>query len=457
MNLDNDEIVVLLPLSDDFVASLRQVLPRRAPNCTPTHDSVVFYEPLNVPYEHLMTKFIADFTTKYLMPCGWHSQNESGQRCWYHTLTKRRIVLRFPWEVSTGHSRTRRAFSVMTADIVYVCDIARRLICEAFMCKFISHHTSKPAHSHARLVEIISHFTCCRTHSLFEHIAKRPDVVLVESLADVEKAFWHEQERQSRRWQRKRPRRDALTANERERSDVVFPCNAAAAISLKGGVRRVFLPRNHRAGADDAHVCRCYVSDSDRILTCLPSERDAYGCFYIDAVEAPMQLDSHLVCQTTEFCYNLADADVLVELESMSAGAEARIREKMADSEYMNRFGLVVGASRIVWPFRLALCLCVAELANIAVLYTEYRLAGSRTADTGKQDLIYTSRECLVFQPNEASPPEHLPERRCIFFDNQSDLAALLQSVARDSETQNAIFLMWNGNKWAIGRQSRHL
>ena len=35
--------------------------------------------------------------------------------------------------------------------------------------------------------------------------------------------------------------RDALTANERERGDVVvFPCNAAAAISLKGGVKRVF-------------------------------------------------------------------------------------------------------------------------------------------------------------------------------------------------------------------------
>ena len=324
----------------------------------------------------------AQFCAEYTAPCGWvHDPHD-------RVIARASRVLRllWPWEVQEtddGRLVCHRA-NERDVRVRRVQDAWARASMHGYLGTSPGRSAfTRTAHHHARLlfvgpdaaVDLASRVTDPDRHHCFASV-RGPNVALL------------------------------LTAAGRR---TPFCCQAVAAHSTTGGVRRYYVP-------DDAVGFRGFVSSDPSVLRRAPDAASARrgGVAFHPPPAAVVISEQYYRPEDPRLIQNLTDDDLLAEAR-VSCGAR-ELRDEVRRAEH----GLTPAATRACWPYRYALCRLLARRTARAVHYTEYRRVDA--------ELCLSSEMVCVSPAGDATTAPLVYERH--------DDAPLL--------------VLWDGMKWGL-------
>jgi hypothetical protein len=365
----------------------------------------------------------AAFRREFLEPCGWRPGVADDARIVVHR-TGRTLRLCWPWEIVHAAPADEAAVPSTTCLCAHAPDAqvvreravwAQRRLREAVCVEHAPilapgaqgalRADSETECERRTLVDLASratdperHATFCTLRRLGVHLVTLPDYKDVAP--DI-----------------------ALLDPQRETE---FCCNADAAVAVRCGVVRAFVPTR------DPSSLRAYVSTTDASIlhgTLDVPHATAGGVVRCRSPIAPVGDDGALgALRRTNgafFCHSLSDADVLCELR-LDDAAIGTFGARLRDRTYLRTWGITDAATRSVWPYRQAFCASLAAAIGRPLSYAEFRHAPGSDAM-----MICLSAESVVFTPERI-------------------VGAPRVVATHDSEGDASVMILWDGTRWAI-------
>lgn len=412
------DAVLELPVSQSLLAQLRAVVPRHLPINASTFSGGSYFADDAETFEaqrDIVDAHAKAFFDQYLRECGW-AYDETA-RAAVHAVSGRCLKLCWPWEFTTTRAedaecglacyraggaelRVCRIQDVWVraalSDYVFSGNASSRVV----FARHFNTCTVPAASTEAAdrsVVDLVSRLTEQRAHATFANVA-RVGVDILDSIpasaADVDRVI---------------ASRERVTR---------YYCNAQVAVSQKGGLYRFFVPGTATGGtAACLDVLKGFVSSSPHILNGYPTHEQAVRGGVV--FHPPLQVlfsEEHYMERGHSFVHNLSDHELISELR-LEPEEVSKVRATMLDSAFLREHGLTRTATRSIWPYRLALCRCIALVARRAFRYIEFK-------STEYDNMICASREMLVMGPEGG---------------------VVAQPTALDG-----MCVLWDGARWAI-------